>query len=97
MHPHLTQTAKSGYIVPGLKNSSLLSIGKLCDDHCTVIFTKKYLFVFKHNHLMLQGFRNQTDGLWDVIFPMRTITQRKLIDTDKIANESINYIIQSDK
>ena len=69
IHSSLSKIATSGYIVPHLKNSSLLSIGKLCDDHCIAMFTKKNLFIFKNNNLILQGNRNNSDGLWDVIFP----------------------------
>ena len=57
MNEHLTSTSTSGYIVPGLKNASLLSIGKLCDDGCIALFTKKNMFVFKSNQLMLQVIR----------------------------------------
>ena len=96
MHPTLSNPATSGYIVPHLKNSSLLSIGKLCDDHCTSMFTKKNLFIFKNNDLILQGKRNNTDGLWDVIFP--TFDKSTTIKTmDKNKTESVNYIIHSDQ
>ena len=88
--------AKSGFIVPNLKNASLLSIGKLCDNNCVAMFTKHKLFVFKNNELILQGFRNNTDGLWDVLFPVLSSQTNNIID-DKTKRHSINYIIQSDK
>ena len=96
LHHNLSTSAKSGYIISGLKNSSLLSIGKLCDDNCIAMFTKTNFFIFKNNNLLLQGFRNNTDGLWDVLFPVLS-KQTPNVKVDKTKSQSINYIIQSDK
>ena len=38
---HLSNTAQQVNILPGLKSSSLISLGKLCDDDCNVVLTKK--------------------------------------------------------
>ena len=95
MNKKISTTAKSAYIVPGLKNASLLSIGKLCDDNCVALFIKQNLFVFKNNDLLLQGIRNKFDGLWDVMFPILSGTTH--INEHKTKTESINYIIQADK
>ena len=95
IHKEISSTAKAAYIVPNLKNSSLLSIGKLCDDNCIALFTKKNLFIFKNNKLLLQGFRNTTDGLWDVLFPKLASHSNRLQNKTKI--ESMNYIIHTDK
>ena len=56
-------------ILPKLTNTSLLSIGQLCDDNCIALFRKHDLHVFKNNRLVLKGLRNYLDGLWDV--PLR--------------------------
>ena len=32
--PQLSQKARQAHIIPGLTNSSLLSMGQLCDDNC---------------------------------------------------------------
>ena len=95
IHKEISSTAKAAYVVPNLKNSSLLSIGKLCDDNCIALFTKKNLFIFKNNNLLLQGFRNTKDGLWDVLFPKLASQSKPLQNKTKI--QSMNYIIQSDK
>ena len=94
LHNNISNFAKSAYVVPRLKNSSLLSIGKLCDDNCIAMFTKTNLFVFKNNLLLLQGFRNKYDGLWDILFPKIASNTE---NTVKTKNHSINYIIQADK
>ena len=38
--PTVSTQAKEATIFPALTNSSLLSIGQLCNDDCTAIFTK---------------------------------------------------------
>ena len=51
------------YVLPGMKNASLQSIGQMCDKGCMAIFTKKDLKVIYNNKLILQGHRNPNDGL----------------------------------
>ena len=65
---HLSTAATSALVFPDLKNSSLLSIGQLCDDNCLAIFGKHDLEVIKDNNIILRGKRNFQDGLWDVPF-----------------------------
>lgn len=43
--PTLPKSATSLYVYPGLLNSSLLSIGQLCDENCIDIFTKLFLHI----------------------------------------------------
>ena len=54
----LSTSAKDALILPKLKSSSLISLGQLCDDNCTVILDKKKLQVFKNNEVVLEGQRN---------------------------------------
>ena len=58
IHHHLSNDAQKAYILKGLSNSSLLSIGKLCDDDCVAIFTERSLRVHKHGAVVLTGKRN---------------------------------------
>ena len=71
------------FVLPGMKNESLLSIGQLCDHGCIAMFTKDDLQVFQNKKIVLQGYRNSTDGLWDV--PL----QHK--------KETINYVLKQNK
>ena len=59
--------AKTATVYPKITGSSLLSIGQLCDDNCTAIFTKTDMKVIKNKSVILQGKRNRQDGLWDVM------------------------------
>ena len=69
LHQSLANRAKQVQILPKLTNTSLLSIGQLCDDNCTALFLKHNLHVFKKNQLVLKGIQNYLDGLWDVTLP----------------------------
>ena len=62
----LSASAKDASILPGLESSSLVSLGQLCDDDCEILLNKKSLFVIKENELILEGYRNQNDLLWDI-------------------------------
>lgn len=68
----LSSTAKTALIFLDLKNSSLLSIGQLCDDDCVAIFGKHNLEVVKNKNIILRGDCNYQDGLWDVPFQQST-------------------------
>ena len=70
----LSKRAQKAHILPGLKNSSLISLGQLCDDNCVIKLTKSHLFVFKNNQLVLTGIPNNSDGLWDLPLPQTTST-----------------------
>ena len=50
-----SKQAQKAHILPGLKSSSLISLGQLCDDNCVIQLTKSHLFVFKNNQLVLIG------------------------------------------
>ena len=62
----LSPNATRAHVLSGLENSSLLSMGQLCDDECTAIFYGNHLHVYKNADLILMGNRNKIDGLWDV-------------------------------
>ena len=43
----LSKQAQTATSLPALKSSSLVSLGQLCDDNCTVIFDKHKLLAIK--------------------------------------------------
>ena len=52
-------------ILPSFKHS-LLSVGQLCDDDCTAIFSKHQCTIYnKHNQPVVTGIRNHTTGLYE--------------------------------
>ena len=90
----LSESATSSLIYPGITNKLLVSIGQLCDDDCLAIFTKKYLHIFKNNKLLLKGYCNWLDGLWDI--PLQMPLKNCHINQSN-QEHTINFIIQKDK
>ena len=43
----LSPQAQQAHVLPGLTNSSLISVGKMCDDDCDVIFRRNEVQVLK--------------------------------------------------
>ena len=70
----LTSKAKQATVLPNLHSSSLISLGQLCDDNCKVILDKKELNVYKDEQVLLKGYRNSKDGLWDIPITTDTIS-----------------------
>ena len=61
-----SNAATKTYLLKDLQKTNLISLGQLCDDNCYVVLTKKKLYVCKDKKLLLQGYRNRDDGLWDI-------------------------------
>jgi hypothetical protein len=75
LHSSLSKTATTtAHILDGMTNSSLISIGQLCDDDCVAVLDKRNLQVFKRNACVLSGTRNKIDGLWDIALPISGTT-----------------------
>ena len=78
---NISQLSKAGnltHLFPKLKSANLLSIGQFCDDGCVVIFHKDLVVVAKHNQLLLQGKRNNHNGMWEIPLPLQTPLPHKL-------------------
>ena len=63
-------------ILPQLKSALLLSIVQLCDNDCNVVLNKNKLYAFKQSELILEGNRNNLDGLWDISVQKQSMTQK---------------------
>jgi hypothetical protein len=100
LHHSLSKTAKkTAHVLDGMTNSSLISIGQLCDDDCVAILDKRRLQVFKNSKCILMGPRNTTDALWDIVLPLLTAsaTSVKATPVEARANQQINAIIRKDR
>jgi hypothetical protein len=71
--PQLSSKATQGHVFKDLTSGPLLSIGRLCDDDCIALFSKKKLHIFKNDTLILEGKRNSTNGLWSIPLNAGTI------------------------
>ena len=95
--PELSSASTKTHILPDLQNSSLLSLGQLCDDNCIIHLTKQHLHVFKNNELILTGFRNKNDGLWDVPLPQSPALSSSLSNPSPSSpppTQSLNVIVK---
>jgi hypothetical protein len=61
--PNLPTKAKEGYIIPGL-NKNLISVTKLCDHGCKVLFSSNECIVMHNNVEVIRGERSKSNGLW---------------------------------
>ena len=66
LHRLISEKARTAQILPELCSVSLVALGLLCDDRCSVVLTEKYLVAVKTNKVILQGKRNKEDDLWDI-------------------------------
>ena len=71
LSPLLSKKATAVHVFDGIQNSSLLSIGQLCDDDCVAVLKKKDINIYKDNKCIISGTRNYYDGLWDVEIPVK--------------------------
>ena len=62
----LSKKARNTMILPKLTSSSLISLGQLCDDNCDILLNKNEMCAIKNNKIILKGYRNHKDGLWDI-------------------------------
>ena len=65
------------------------------DSGCIAQFTKEKAVIYKNNKSILEGERNQQDGLYDVKLTKPKNTQNH--DIKKPEQQQINVIIQVDK
>ena len=80
----LLAPGQQAYVLPTLTNTSLLSIGQLCNDNCIAIFTKEKMLIIQQGQIILTGMRNYTDGLWDVLCKKSSQQAHKYTATNKL-------------
>jgi hypothetical protein len=81
--PMLPLAARHVHMVPALHPHSLMSIGQLCDNGCTVEFDSNSVSIQHNGTTVLRGSRTTDTRLWH-------------IDTTPVTNDtSYNAIIQS--
>ena len=66
--PQIPRQARVAYHFPDLgKDTSLLSIGQLCDHGCEAHFSQHEVVITHNNHIILRGYCNETTrGLWQL-------------------------------
>jgi hypothetical protein len=62
----LPHQARQAHILPGLVYNSLISVGKLCDNECSVTFTQDQVTVSRNGKDVMYGSRDPKSRLWRV-------------------------------
>jgi hypothetical protein len=62
----LPPQARKAHILPGLVYNSLISVGQLCDNGCSVTFTQEQVTVSKNGKCVMYGSRDPRSCLWRV-------------------------------
>ena len=94
LHKNLPYEASRAYILPNLSNESLLSVGQLCDNNCTVLFDKYFCNIRHKDKLILQGKRNFDDRLYDVPLSSHNNLHNSNSNNN---NLKLNYVTKQDK
>ena len=74
--PELPAEARTGHILQNLKNYALISVVKLCDAGCNVIFQHDCCLVIYNNKIIMYGTRCPRTKLWMVPLSLRNKTHR---------------------
>ena len=91
--------ATMAYVLPGLKNASLLSLGQFMNSGCWALVNSHLLNIYKDSTLVVQGRRNWKDGLWDVKLLRKQPSTKELlhyvnafIQVNKTKSQLANYL-----
>jgi hypothetical protein len=64
--PQLPLEVTKAHIIPVLATSSLLSVGQLVGVNCSVKFDRTLVEVLHNHKRILEGVRNERNGVWTV-------------------------------
>jgi hypothetical protein len=91
----LQPQARQAHILPRLVQNSLISVGQLCDNGCTVTFTQDQVTVSKNGKCVMYGSQDPKSRLWRVDLKKRFETnQVQCNHAHEISNQKdlINYL-----
>jgi hypothetical protein len=76
--------ARQAHILPGLVHNSLIAVGQLCDNGCSVTFTQDQVTVSKNQKCVMYGSRDPRSRLWRVDL-------KKRFETNQVQCEHAHY------
>jgi hypothetical protein len=91
----LPPQARQAHILPGLVHNSLISVGQLCDNRCSVTFTQEHVTVSKNEKCVMYGSRDPKSRLWRVDLKKRFETNHVQCNNahdNSNQKDSINYL-----
>lgn len=66
LHPSLPEYAQEVSVVQILSISSFCSISQACDEGCYDIISSTHLKIIRDAKILITGYCNQTDNLWEI-------------------------------
>jgi hypothetical protein len=91
----LPNQARQAHILPGLVHNSLISVGQLCDNGCSVTFAQDQVTVSKNEKCVMYGSRDPKSRLWLVDLKQRFETKHVQCNHAHDSNNQkdlINYL-----
>jgi hypothetical protein len=62
----LPQQTRQAHILPGIDHNSLISVGQLCDNECSITFTHDQVSVSRKGKNVMYGSQDPKSNLWRV-------------------------------
>ena len=100
----LSAAAQQATVLTNLRSSSLISLGQICDDNCTILLdnkklvaakTKNVTFNVKPDDIIMEGYRNPIDGLYDIPILKTTIQHNNFQMPSIHVNRAINQVVSN--
>jgi hypothetical protein len=91
----LPPQARQAHILPGLVHNSLILVGQLCDNGCSVTFTQDQVTVSKNEKCVMYGSQDLRSRLWGVYLKKRFETNQVQCNhahDNSNQKDSINYL-----
>ncbi len=76
LYPTLLKAVQTVLIYPEVTNELLISVSQLAHDGCQITFDDNTAKIKKNDRVILEGYKNKSDQLYDINIP--TIHQDKL-------------------
>ena len=86
----MPESARLALIFPQLTSASLISIVKLCDAGFQAIFDKDTVKITRDGKIILQGYRNLVNNLWEIILGKKT-TAPQTTSPPILNNNKLDY------
>jgi hypothetical protein len=86
---------RKAHILPGLVHNSLISVGQLCDNGCSITFTQEQVTASKNGKCVMYGSQDPRSRLWQV--DLKQIFETKQVQCNHAHDNSnhkdlINYL-----
>jgi hypothetical protein len=91
----LPPQALQAHILPGLVHNSLISMGQLCNNDCSITFTEDQVMVSRNGKNVMHGSRDPKSGLWRVDLKHKIepeIVQRNHAHDNNNQKHFMNYL-----